>query len=243
MTNFAPPPESAASDEPPASQPAKQLRATSSQRPLFRVAASTRTLEIDLEAEKSDLPPATGHPVKGELVADLTTHGVVTGMTGSGKTEIYIRAAQEAIRRAAQPVHRPIQVRGAAPEERVVAALDLGGFEDRVDGLQGRRWAAEMARFAGPLAIAFALVGWYNYIRFDPITVPLLTASLLLAAISSEMLPASLETVTLTPQAGGSRQMAASKKMAISLLSDSIIFPSRSSLQSLSTIALDHFRR
>ena len=47
-----------------------------------------------------------------------------------------------------------------------------------------------------------------------PITVPLLTASLSLAEISSEMLPASLETDTFMPQAAGSKQMAASKKIS-----------------------------
>ena len=53
-----------------------RLRASSSQRPLFRMAASGSAVEVDLSrAERRCAPAAAGAKPKGELVVDLTEHG------------------------------------------------------------------------------------------------------------------------------------------------------------------------
>ena len=49
----------------------------------------------------------------------------------------------------------------------VLVAILYGAHLIRVRGLSGRPWLVEFARFALPLAIAGALIGWYNYSRFD----------------------------------------------------------------------------
>ena len=51
------------------------LHVSSSQRPLIRMAASGRAMEIDLSRAESDPEAPAGPPSKGELVVDLTEHG------------------------------------------------------------------------------------------------------------------------------------------------------------------------
>ena len=51
------------------------LRASSSHRPLFRVAAGGSAVEVDLSRAESDATVAAGAKPKGELVVDLTQHG------------------------------------------------------------------------------------------------------------------------------------------------------------------------
>jgi GTPase len=53
---------------------ASGLSASSAQRPLFRTAASSRAVEIDLEAEPEQ-KRGSGPKPHGELIADLTQHG------------------------------------------------------------------------------------------------------------------------------------------------------------------------
>jgi len=49
----------------------------------------------------------------------------------------------------------------------ILAGILYGFYLSRVRGLSRRPWLAEFARFALPLAVAGALIGWYNYSRFD----------------------------------------------------------------------------
>ena len=51
------------------------LRASSSRRPLFRMAASGGAMEVDLSREEDDAAGAAGARPKGELVVDLTEQG------------------------------------------------------------------------------------------------------------------------------------------------------------------------
>ena len=54
------------------------------------------------------IDPKTGEPGTDEVVlgsSDLTTHGVVVGMTGSGKTGLAVVLIEEALR-AGQPATR-----------------------------------------------------------------------------------------------------------------------------------------
>jgi GTPase len=51
------------------------LRASSSRRPLLRMAASGRAVEVDLSDAEGDPTVAAGARPKGELVVDLTEHG------------------------------------------------------------------------------------------------------------------------------------------------------------------------
>jgi GTP-binding protein len=51
------------------------LRASSSQRPLLRLAASGSAVEFDLSRTESDAVVAAGPKIKGELAVDLTEHG------------------------------------------------------------------------------------------------------------------------------------------------------------------------
>lgn len=67
----------AAPSEPPgkASEQVKSLRASATQRPIFRTVASMRAMEIDLAAEREAGDESDGKPMPGDLVADLTEHG------------------------------------------------------------------------------------------------------------------------------------------------------------------------
>jgi GTPase len=67
------PEEADEADEPDENRAA--LRASSSHRPLFRVAAGASAVEVDLSQAESDASVAAGTKPKGELVVDLTENG------------------------------------------------------------------------------------------------------------------------------------------------------------------------
>jgi GTP-binding protein len=64
----------AASDAEPVSE-CPDLRVSSSQRPLIRMAASGSAMEVDLSRADDEAPVAAGARPEGELVVDLTEHG------------------------------------------------------------------------------------------------------------------------------------------------------------------------
>jgi len=66
-------PEAAGETEPVSEGPG--LRVSSSQRPVIRVAASGRAMEVDLSRAEDEAPVAAGARPEGELVVDLTQHG------------------------------------------------------------------------------------------------------------------------------------------------------------------------
>ena len=66
-------PEDASEAQPGSARP--DLRLSSSQRPLIRMAAGGSALEVDLSRAEDEATPAVGVRPKGELVVDLTEHG------------------------------------------------------------------------------------------------------------------------------------------------------------------------
>jgi len=66
-------PEDASEAQPGSARP--DLRLSSSQRPLIRMAAGGSALEADLSRAEDEATPAVGVRPKGELVVDLTLHG------------------------------------------------------------------------------------------------------------------------------------------------------------------------
>jgi GTP-binding protein len=66
-------PDAASDDEPVSERP--DLRVSSNQRPLIRVAAGGSAVEVDLSRADDEAPVAAGARPEGELVVDLTEHG------------------------------------------------------------------------------------------------------------------------------------------------------------------------
>jgi len=66
-------PDAASDDEPLSEHP--DLRVSSNQRPLIRVAAGGSAVEVDLSRADDEAPVAAGARPEGELVVDLTEHG------------------------------------------------------------------------------------------------------------------------------------------------------------------------
>jgi GTP-binding protein len=62
-------------DEEDQDEPEAPMQVSASQRPLFRSSASARAMEIDLSKDDAGSDTPAGQVEKGELVADLTTHG------------------------------------------------------------------------------------------------------------------------------------------------------------------------
>ena len=115
-----------AGDEVPAAETG--LSASSKRRPLFRTAASTRAVEIDLSA----LPEETrrGSRPRGELVTDLTTHGqrfiLCKGGRGGLGNRNFATAARQAPR-FAQP-GEPGDEGEFLLELRIIAEVGLVGY-------------------------------------------------------------------------------------------------------------------
>jgi GTP-binding protein len=104
--------------------------ASSSNRPLFRTAASARAVEIDLSAETTESPGGSGSKPNGELVADLTQHGqrliLCKGGRGGLGNRNFATAARQAPR-FAQP-GEPGEEGNFLFELRILAEVGLVGY-------------------------------------------------------------------------------------------------------------------
>jgi GTPase len=106
------------------------LLSSSAQRPLFRAAASTRAVEIDLAAQPDESTGPQGQKPRGELVADLTQHGqrfvLCKGGRGGLGNRNFATAARQAPR-FAQP-GEPGQEGDYLLELRIIAEVGLVGY-------------------------------------------------------------------------------------------------------------------
>jgi len=124
-----PPPESRSETEQAPRQPG-QLHATSSERPLFRVAASTRAVEIDLSEQQLDPVRVSNRQHEGELMADLTVHGQKFVLCHGGRGGLGNRNFATAVRQAprfAQP-GEPGEEGEFLLELRIIAEVGLVGY-------------------------------------------------------------------------------------------------------------------
>ena len=106
------------------------LSASSAGRPLFRTAASSRALEIDLTAKPAERVPGSKPAPQGELAADLTLHGqrfiLCKGGRGGLGNRNFATAARQAPR-FAQP-GEPGEEGNFLFELRIIAEVGLVGY-------------------------------------------------------------------------------------------------------------------
>ena len=106
------------------------LQASSSQRPVFRTAASQRAVEVDLAREKPEPAAGAGTKPKGHLVADLTQHGQRFVLCKGGRGGLGNRNFATAARqtpRFAQP-GEPGEEGDYLFELRIMAEVGLVGY-------------------------------------------------------------------------------------------------------------------
>jgi GTP-binding protein len=106
------------------------LPSSSSQRPVLRTAARARAMEMDLSRTPREAPTGTGLKSKGELVADLTTHGQRLILCKGGRGGLGNRNFATASRQAprfAQP-GEPGEEGHFLLELRIIAEVGLIGY-------------------------------------------------------------------------------------------------------------------
>ena len=110
--------------------PAAALRVSSSRRPLLRLAANTRAVEVDLSRTDGRPTVAPGTRAKGELVVDLTQHGQRFTLCRAGRGGLGNRNFATAARqtpRFAQP-GEPGDEGDFLLELRIMAEVGLVGY-------------------------------------------------------------------------------------------------------------------
>jgi GTP-binding protein len=121
-------PEDASEAKPGSARP--ELRLSSSQRPLIRMAAGGSALEVDISLAEDEATPAVGVRPKGELVVDLTEHGQRFALCKGGRGGLGNRNFATAARqtpRFAQP-GEPGDEGDFLLELRIMAEVGLVGY-------------------------------------------------------------------------------------------------------------------